>query len=62
MTRPAKARPRRSKRQHDIDQARFDLRPQETRSDLDREVQEFAKETRREPLPAQAELPWKEKP
>jgi hypothetical protein len=60
--RPAKAKPRRRRRQDDLDQARFDLRPHEAKSDLDREVQEHVEQTRREPLPGQAGLPWEGKP
>jgi hypothetical protein len=59
--RPAKAKPKRRRRHNAIDQARFDFNPREARSDLDREVQEHVEQTRREPLPGQAGLPWEGK-
>lgn len=56
--RPPKAR--RRKRRDDADQARLDFNPRVARSDLDGEVQEHLEQTRREPLPGQAELPLKQ--
>jgi hypothetical protein len=55
-------KPRRRRRQDDLDQARFDLRPREASSDLDREVEVHIEQTRREPLPGQGEMPWEAKP
>jgi hypothetical protein len=60
--RPAKPKPKRRRRHDALDQARLDFNPREARSKLDREVQEHAEQTRREPLPGQAGLPLGEKP
>jgi hypothetical protein len=60
--RPARGKPKRRRRHDALDQARLDFNPREARSDLDREVQEHIEQTRHEPLPGQAGLPWQEKP
>ena len=55
---------RKPRRPDTREQARLNLKPLPWQvmplpaSDLDREVQEFADETRREPLPGQAEIEW----